>query len=144
MKPATVLLSKTLAHMIVLTPPTLFFSLCAVISAKPSPLMAVWAFLLPFLFNAVSAFVGTLIGTRFPKLDWIDEAIAVKQSMAVLFTMLIMMGAVLLVCGLFAALTLLLPPALSGAVMVLLLGGTVFGLYEIEEHGGARCFAQLG
>ena len=143
-KPATVLLSKTLAHMIVLTPPTLFFSLCAVISAKPSPLMAVWAFLLPFLFNAVSAFVGTLIGTRFPKLDWIDEAIAVKQSMAVLFTMLIMMGAVLLVCGLFAALTLLLPPALSGAVMVLLLGGTVFGLYEIEEHGGARCFAQLG
>lgn len=143
-KPATVLLSKTLAHMIVLTPPTLFFSLCAVISAKPSPLMAVWAFLLPFLFNAVSAFVGTLIGTRFPKLDWIDEAIAVKQSMAVLFTMLIMMGAVLLVCGLFAALTLLLPPVLSGAVMVLLLGGVVFGLYEIEEHGGARCFAQLG
>lgn len=143
-KPATVLLSKTLAHMIVLTPPTLFFSLCAVISAKPSPLMAVWAFLLPFLFNAVSALVGTLIGTRFPKLDWIDEAIAVKQSMAVLFSMLIMMGAVLLVCGLFAALTLLLPPVLSGAVMVLLLGGVVFGLYEIEEHGGARCFAQLG
>jgi len=142
-KPATVLLSKTLAHMIIMTPPTLFFSLCAVISAGASPLMAVWIFLMPFLFNAASAFIGTLIGTRFPKLDWIDEAIAVKQSMSVLFSMLIMMGAVLLLCGLWVALTLLLAPAFSGAVMTLLMGGIVFGLYEIEEHGGARCFARL-
>lgn len=142
-KHSTVLLSKTLAHMIVITPPTLFFSLCAVIAAKPSPLTAIWVFLLPFLFNAVTAFVGTLTGVRFPKLDWVDEAIAVKQSMSVLFTMLIMLGATILTGGLWLALTLLLPPAASGAVMVLLLSGVVFGLYQIEEHGGARCLAKI-
>ncbi|MBQ7982885.1 MAG: hypothetical protein IJ302_04905, partial [Clostridia bacterium] len=44
--------------------------------------------LLPQLFSAVTGGVGLLLGLRFPSLNWTNEAQVVKQSSAVLFSML--------------------------------------------------------
>jgi ABC-2 type transport system permease protein len=49
---------------------------------------------LPFLFNLLCAILGLIINLYFPKLDWVSETAAVKQSIS---TMLAMLVCVLLV-----------------------------------------------
>ncbi len=140
----TILLAKTLAHVTVTALPTLLFSVMAIIATRPSVPMALLLLLLPQVFNLAVALTGTLFGVRFPKLDWIDETIAVKQSMSVLFTMLVVFVGGLLLCVGGFMLCLVLSPVPAGVVVLAVLCGITFLLFEIEEHGGGRAFEALG
>ncbi len=139
-----ILCAKAYAHILIASP---FFMLASVLSAVASGagvLDTLGILLLPLSCNAFCAFFGVTMNILFPKLDWLNEAYAVKSGAAVMLTMFGMM----LICGL--QILLLLALALVGlpAIVAMLLSSALFlGLSVVLRAylngGGARRFASL-
>lgn len=136
--------AKTLSHVLLSALPTLFYSVCAIIVLPMSVPMMIYVVVLPQLFNCLVALIGTLINLRFPKFDWLDETVAVKQSIAVLITMLLTMLSALVFGGGIVALGLLLPDYLAVLPPAILMGGLVALLYLVEDTKGGQMFMRLG
>ncbi len=139
----TVLLSKALYH---LTPtvPVAAASLALYAVALRLPVLDVLAALPALLaYLAFSSLFGLFMNLLFPKLEWKNEMVPVKQGAAVLFAML---GSGI-VAGLGALLLLplsyLLPTAVALLAYAAVLGLGAFGLYRIVMTVGVRRFEAL-
>ena len=95
-------------------------------------------------FALVTADIGLVENLRHPNLTWINEMQPVKQGAAVILTMLILMGMLLVPTLLYIFL-------LSGSDVRLVLGGCAvvfFGLDRLLVHwlrtNGVRRFEELG
>ncbi len=106
--------------------------------------------LLTALFAGISAQlsgqVGLLFNLRFPRFDWLNEAYPCKQSLAVLFTMLTLLGVTMLCLGGYVLVCWLTRSALLGiltasAISILLCGLTWLAL---ERWGAKRMEELLG
>lgn len=62
---------------------------------------SLWAIIVPSLLVTFMALSGLMLNLKFPKLDWTNEAMVVKQSLSVFLSMLIGMGSCLLGIALF-------------------------------------------
>ena len=139
----TVLLSKALYH---LTPtvPVAAVALVLYALALRLPVFEVLAALPALLaYLAFSAFFGLFMNLLFPKLEWKNELVPIKQGAAVLFAMLgsgmaAGLGALLLI-----PLSYLLPTAVALLVYTAVLGGGAYGLYRLVMSVGARRFKAL-
>ncbi|MBQ8584312.1 MAG: hypothetical protein IJ488_06885 [Clostridia bacterium] len=87
-----VLLSKTLAHIIIAGIPTLLSSVLLIIALGVAPEYMAFYILSPLLTCAVSAVFGSVINTAFPKFEFKNEAEPIKQSLS---TFLVMMALLL-------------------------------------------------
>jgi ABC-2 type transport system permease protein len=87
-----VLLSKTLAHIIISAIPTLVSSVLFIIALGVAPEYMAFYILSPLLTSALSAVFGAVINTAFPKFEFKNEAEPIKQSLS---TFLVMMALLL-------------------------------------------------
>lgn len=142
--PLNVLLAKVLCHVLVASPFFLVGSVLCAIAVRAGVLDTIALILLPLAANAFCAFLGVALNVRFPKLDWINEANAVKSGASIALTLLIAMSASFLVAG---GMTLLIMVGMPGWAAMLIFtaiyAGVCAALYGYLSGNGARRFATL-
>lgn len=82
-----ILCGKLKLHMIVTAPVSVVCSVVMAILFSTTPIMSIILIVTPIVFIFFSGVLGLLFNLKFPKLDWNNEAIAVKQSLSVILTM---------------------------------------------------------
>ena len=96
------------------------------------------------VFNVFTALLGVVVNLRFPKFDYINETVVIKQSMS---TMICMFGsmAVVLVLSLLYALLLAstVAPILFLTICFVLLATACTLMWRYLAHGGSLRFAAL-
>ncbi len=103
----TVLHGKLLFHILASVPVALVVSLLLGTSYGLPLLAVVVAVLFSGLSAILSGLVGLLFNLRFPRFDWLSEVYPCKQSMAILFTMLSLLGVTILSGGIYVLICLL-------------------------------------
>ncbi|MBR3003941.1 MAG: hypothetical protein IKH67_02590 [Lachnospiraceae bacterium] len=96
------------------------------------------------MFAVTTSLLGLRLDLRRPFLDWTNEVQPVKQSMSVLFTMLIGMLGPLVPIALYIALASIVPPAVYLAVWTVLFALFSFLLFNWLRKKGTAKFATLG
>lgn len=139
-----ILCAKAYAHMVVATPFYLVASAFCVAASGAGVAEAVGLFLLPFSCNAFIAFLGVVWNVLFPKLDWINEAYAVKSGISVMLTMfgMMLLGGLLVIAAVVLSL-LGVPGWLFMLGLTLLFGGLAVALHSYLLKRGAARFAAL-
>ena len=84
-----VLNAKFYMHIILTAPFALIASLCLFFSMKADIFMTIAGTVFVLLFVVFYAAIGILLNLKFPKFDWTNHSVAVKQSMSVILSMLI-------------------------------------------------------
>ena len=93
---ADVLMAKVWMHVSVCLPAVLFTSVTAAVVLKLQPVMMVFMIITPALMTVFGGLFGVAANLKFPKMDWISETVAVKQSISVILSMFGTAAAVLL------------------------------------------------
>lgn len=138
-----ILWAKILLHLSVTAPFVLAAGVMLDILLKPGLLFSLLIPLAGLVATLFYAVAGLLINLHFPKLDWVSEAMAVKQSFSVVAAMFLPIGVIAFFCILFGCVSAFLPPvlflALSLLVLVLVTGLLIFWM----EKKGTRLFERL-
>lgn len=114
--PATaVLAAKLRLHLLLTLPPVILCTPLVCLAFGAEPLLWLPATLLPMAAAWFTAALGLFCNLLFPKLDWLNETAAVKQSVSVLLAML---GGMLSVLAAGALAALLLPHLPTATVML--------------------------
>lgn len=102
-----ILAAKLKLHMLLCALPTLLLSCAAGYVLRPGAAGWIALLIVPQLFVLLNGVFGLMMNLCFPKLDWINEAVPIKQSASVMLTMLLMMAYSILVVIGFVILVLL-------------------------------------
>ena len=86
-KPKTILFAKITNHMIICTPVSIIAVIIACISLKVSLLNTILVILSTVMIIGFTAYFGMFLGLKFPKFDWQNENVAVKQGFAIFGSM---------------------------------------------------------
>ncbi len=86
-KPRTILFAKIVNHMIICTPVSVISIIIACLSFKVGFLTTVLVIISNIAIIALTGYFGMFLGLKFPKFDWQNENVAVKQGFAVFGTM---------------------------------------------------------
>ncbi len=138
-----VLMSKVWVHVAVTLLPMLPAWLAAAIVLKLSPAVAVLALVAPAAFVGFCALFGVVVNLHFPRFDWINEIVAVKQSMSTFICMFASMGVVIIpVVGFIFA-----SRVMSGELYLLLVA-VLFAALDFVQYrwlmtSGAKRFMEL-
>lgn len=132
-----ILHSKLYLHILLSCLPILILSCTAAIILKCGVLGWSVLVLLPQLINLLCASFGLMMNLLFPKLDWTNEAVPVKQSLSVF---LAMMCPALLLFGLIAGIFFLYEQIRIYALLCIVLFTLLTALcfFWIEQKGSAR------
>ena len=140
--PRSILLAKVCCHIIIGLPACVISCIILGVALELSVLDTVAITLAICAVVAFGAYFGMLLGLCFPKFDWQNENVALKQGFAVFGAMfggmlwcLIMVGVAVLMSFVSFALGMLL--------VTLINGGVCFGIHKYFTHGGERRFALL-
>lgn len=134
-----VLIAKAKTHFIV-TAPVMMISSAVITAVFPISVLGVIAtFLEPLAMCAFVGVLGVAINARFPRFDWTDETVAVKQGSSIVITMGISFGAFIIPAVPVVASMLVMPVAIAAIVYacVLLLVSALI-LSGIKKNGGKR------
>ncbi len=131
-----ILFAKSLLGIVIFTPFHIVTTITMSLALKCNIAYTIFALLIPLIVNATLSFSGTYINLLVPKFDWENEAQIVKQSMSVLFTMLLGMlitiiPVILFICGLSFALLFII----IGVVLTLIL---ILSILLLFTHGVKR------
>jgi len=74
--------AKLLFNLLLIAPFYVVAEICVMLALRPGIFEAVWILLLPALLIVFSCVFGLRINLLFPKMDWENETVAVKQSAA--------------------------------------------------------------
>jgi len=88
-----VLLAKAKLHMVICLPAVILASLACIIAVEMSLFQILLTLLLPATFTVFCALFGVIINLQFPKFDWINETVVIKQSLSTGIAMLSFMAA---------------------------------------------------
>ncbi len=139
----TVLLSKTVPHMVITTPPTLIASILLAIALKAAPVYWIFFILTPLVVNLACALFGMVMNTACPKFEYENEAQPIKSSLSVTVVMFGMMLYSLILTGASLLFSILVHP-IFGAVMALVLSAVfAAALYLILCGPCARKYDSL-
>lgn len=81
--------SKILLNLLIAFPFYLVTEICMMLACHFDPVQCVWFLVIPMVYIVLSAVVGLSMNLKFPVMNWENETAVVKQSMAVMLTMLI-------------------------------------------------------
>ncbi|MEG0919687.1 MAG: hypothetical protein RR967_03295 [Anaerovoracaceae bacterium] len=90
-----VLLSKALPHIIVSLPFIIVSVAIYIFVFKLSIIGSVFALLMPIVVTCLNGFLGVLLNLRYPKFDWTNEIVAIKQGLAPFIATLVSIATVL-------------------------------------------------
>lgn len=139
-----ILLAKANMHIVIALPPVIITGLVAVFMLRPTALEALAILVVPAVMTAFCALLGVVVNLHFPRFDFVNEVVVVKQSMSVMISMLASMGAVIVPAAVYI---LLLKDVLSGEVFLLIFGvilaAVCLAMVRYLKAGGARRFAGL-
>ncbi len=138
-----ILLSKALFHFLpCAVASALSWVLYLILLAPPFP-MAVLMLLYTLAFSATSALAGLMLNLLFPKLEWNNLTVPVKQGLSVLLSMLVngFLAFILLAGGFI--LSILLPPLLVLSLITLFVLGLGALLWLWTRTRGVRRFEAL-
>ncbi|MBR6003998.1 MAG: hypothetical protein IK068_04675, partial [Lachnospiraceae bacterium] len=143
LKPIDVLKGKLYAHYIIALPFAVLSGI--IINFIPGISLAnrIFAIVVPVVLQIFVAYFGLACNLAFPKLDWQNEAQAIKQSTAAFIGVFGGMGMVILLVGISIALYLVMPYTLILTIVtaVFVLGSF---LYELYLHGkGSKRYIEL-
>lgn len=88
-EPKTVLRAKTAMQLLLSGVPMLFSCVCALFVVETGIVVKVLMIVMPLLYTALAAVFNTMIGLKMPLLNWTNEMAPIKQSGAVLLSMLV-------------------------------------------------------
>ena len=140
--PASVLLAKVTTHMIICAPSTVICSVILGIALKLSVVNTILLIIGTVSFVAFTAYFGMLLGLHFPKFDWQNENVAVKQGFAVFGAMFGGMLWSMIVIGITFALSII--SFILGALITTVINAVI--CYIIHRHlnrGGVKKFMTL-
>jgi ABC-2 type transport system permease protein len=83
----SVLLSKIAVNLTVTVPILLISGCLLILSLRPGWIEAVLLLVIPLIYACFTAILGVIVNLKFPRLDWTNEVMVVKQGAAVLITM---------------------------------------------------------
>lgn len=116
-----ILMAKLEMHELFCAPPAIVLSVAAAIVLQTNGIGWILLLLIPQLFVLLSGALGLMMNLLFPKLDWTNETVPVKQGAAVILTMLAMM--VLITVSVVGTLLLVLNGVLSALTFLLIVIG---------------------
>ncbi|MCI8388776.1 MAG: hypothetical protein HFE63_09955 [Clostridiales bacterium] len=96
-----ILRAKVRLHLIFTLPPITIADLALIFVLRPGILMSLMIILVTVSFDFFVALLGLMMNLLMPFFNWTSEMVAVKQSLSVLFTMLISWGILILSVGLY-------------------------------------------
>ena len=139
-----ILLSKAYAHMLISVPAVMFSAAALGVILDAKPLMRIMMLVTPALITVFQALLGVAVNPRFPKFDWINETIAVKQGVSSVITMFTGMGLVAGAAALYAA---VLSAQLSLELYIILVSALLallsVGIFSYLKTKGGRAFGML-
>ena len=142
--PKTILMAKLATHIAICAPLTLVSSLIVAIAFKFGVLNTIALLLVAFSMVAFSGYFGLWLGLKFPKFDWQNETVAVKQGFAVfgsMFGSMIWSMIFLLISVILAILT--VPFYLSGLIFIVANAVVCLIIHNYFGKGGSTTFANL-
>lgn len=87
-EPKKILMAKLLTHIAICSPCTVIATIIASIALKFAFVDAIFAIVCTESIVVLTAYFGLFLGLKFPKFDWQNETVAVKQGFAVFGSML--------------------------------------------------------
>ena len=140
-----VLLAKAKTHMVICLPTVFLASLSCVFTVKLSLPQILLTLLLPAIVTVFCALFGVVVNLHFPKFDWINETVVVKQSMssgiAMLASMAVIAVPAILYISLFAQ---KISTEMYMFIFAILLGVLCMWIYRYLKTKGSAIFAHLG
>lgn len=140
-----VLLAKAKMHMVVCLPPVFLASLSCIFTIKLSFAQILLTLLLPALVTVFCALFGVVINLHFPKFDWVNETVVVKQSMSSGIAMLASMAVIAVPAILYVSLfTQKISTDLYMFICAIILIALCLWMYRYLKTKGSAIFAFLG
>ena len=140
-----ILLSKAYAHMAVCLPAGLFAAVVLAFILDITPFMICLLIIIPAIMTVFQALLGVVINLHYPKFDWINEMVAVKQSLSTMITMFGSMAVVTLPVVLYIfVLKNLISAELYITLFALLIGVTSVFMYRFLKTKGNEIYSFLG
>ena len=144
LRAADVLLPKAYMHLIVTVPASLLSSLLFAIALPMEAIDVLLLFLAPLALTVCMALLGVVVNLRWPRFDYTNETLVIKQSASSTITMFSGMGVVLLPVLLYVlALSKLIPVRGMLAIFAGVLAIADFIMYDYLAHRADRAFAKL-
>lgn len=143
-EPVDVLMAKVKNHIYICMPIVIFFGIAANIALPMNPAIRIAVVVIPALSVILMGLMGVICNLHMPKFDWVDESIAVKQSMAVIATMGIGFAIVIAAAVLYGLLRFF--PFADYFYTFLMTGMfvlAIFLMYRYVKKGGSRRFTEL-
>ena len=142
--PRAIFKAKVRLHMAVICIPAMIFAVACIAALGVDMLNAALILAITFLANLAFAMLGVAINLKFPDFNWTNEAVPVKQGMAMLFYMLSGMAISVFFVGGYLALTLglgvVMPAWVFLACVLLLISAACVLLYLWLGKKGAEIF----
>lgn len=140
-----VLLAKANMHLVICLPSVLIASFVSIITLKMTLVQSLLALIIPVLVTVFCALFGVVINLHFPKFDWINETIAIKQGMSTMIAMFASWGVITAPALLYG---LLLYEKMTAEVFMLIcaviIGALCFWMQRYLKTGGKAIYARLG
>lgn len=139
-----VLLSKALPHILLSLPFIVVSAAICIFVFKLSIIGALFALLMPIVVTCLNGFLGVLLNLRFPKFDWTNEIVAIKQGLAPMLAVLISMATVALPTILYIWLLADHIEIVTYAAIVLaIFAAGAITIYKLLMTTGVKMYSQL-
>lgn len=138
----TVFNSKIAVNLTILLPSILISGLMVILGFKFNPLSAALLILLPAAYAFYIALLGLIVNLQHPHMDWINEGTVIKQSSAIMLTLLFgMLSACVPIAG-----VIFIKAVSSDIILVATLALVIIadiGMYRYLLTKGAKLFRKL-
>lgn len=141
--PWTVLKAKLLLHVLVTSVPAVICIVSISVVLGISPVEAVLVGLFELIFIVLGAAVGLAVNLKMPNLNWVNETVVIKQSMAVLIAIFGSWLEVLVLGGLYLLLRNLMTPMAYLALVIVIIASVACLLLMWLRKRGTKIFAEL-
>ncbi len=139
-----VLLAKAYAHMLVSVPVGLTVSVLLLFALPATVYEGAMLLLLPALMSVFMALLGVVVNLRWPRFDYVNETVVIKQSASVMITMFGGMGVVALPVLLYGfVLRKVMSVQAMMAATAVALAIVSYVMYAYLAHRAERAFANL-
>jgi len=139
-----VLISKINMHLIVCLPSIILAALACGIFLDISPVNKIFIFIIPTLLTVFSALFGLAVNLKFPKFDWVNETVAIKQSISTTIAMFGSWGIVALPIVLYiTALKNLMSIEVFMLIISVIFAAICLALYRYLMTRGKKIFESL-
>ena len=139
----TVLKAKLLLHVLVTSVPAVICIVSVSVVLGISPVEGILVGLFALLFIVLGAAVGLAVNLKMPNLDWVNETVVIKQSMAVMISLFGGWLEVLVLGGLYFLLRKLMTPMAYLVLAIVIIAAAACLLLLWLRKRGTKIFAEL-